>query len=46
VTYFNIIADPQTGSPKKIELRRQAKNKVLHELYQVIRRTISELKDL
>jgi hypothetical protein len=46
VAYFNVIADPQTGSPKRIELRRRAKNKVLHELYQVVRGMISELEDL
>jgi hypothetical protein len=33
VTYFDLIADPQIGSPKKIELRRRAENKVLREFY-------------
>jgi hypothetical protein len=33
VTYFNIIADPQTGLSKKIELCRRAEDKVLHKLY-------------
>jgi hypothetical protein len=46
VAYFNIIADLQTGLSERIELRRRAKDKVLHELYQVVRETISELEDL
>jgi hypothetical protein len=46
VTYFNIIANLQTSSFKRIKFRRRAENKVLHEFYQVIRETTSELKDL
>jgi hypothetical protein len=46
VAYFNVIADPQTGSPERIELRRRAEDKVLHELYQVVRGATSELEDL
>jgi hypothetical protein len=26
MTYFNLIADPQTGSPERIELRRRAED--------------------
>jgi hypothetical protein len=33
VAYFNIIADPQTSLFKRIELRRRAKDKVLHKFY-------------
>jgi hypothetical protein len=33
VTYFNIIANPQTSLFKRIELRRRVEDKVLHELY-------------
>jgi hypothetical protein len=33
VAYFNVIADPQTNLFKRIELRRRAKDKVLHEFY-------------
>jgi hypothetical protein len=33
VTYFNIIANLQTDSFKKIEFRRRAKDKVLYKLY-------------
>jgi hypothetical protein len=46
VTYFNVIANPQTGLPKRIKLRRRAEDKVLHKLYQMIRETTNELKDL
>jgi hypothetical protein len=46
VTYFNVIADPQTNLSKRIEFRRRTENKVLHELYQIMRETTSELKDL
>jgi hypothetical protein len=46
VAYFNLIANPQTGSPERIELRRRAEDKVLHELYQVMRGATSELEDL
>jgi hypothetical protein len=33
VAYFNVIADPQTGLSKRIEFRRRAEDKVLHEFY-------------
>jgi hypothetical protein len=46
VTYFNIIVNPQTSLSKRIEFRRRVEDKVLHEFYQVIRKAISELKDL
>jgi hypothetical protein len=46
VAYFNIIADSQTGLSERIEFRRRIKDKILYEFYQVIRGTISELKDL
>jgi hypothetical protein len=46
VIYFNIIANPQTGSSKRIKLRRRVKDKVLHKFYQVMREATSELKDL
>jgi hypothetical protein len=46
VTYFNVIANLQTNLFKRIEFRRRAKNKILHKLYQVMRKATSELKDL
>jgi hypothetical protein len=46
VIYFNIIADPQTSLFKRIEFRRRVKDKVLHEFYQIIRETTSELQNL
>jgi hypothetical protein len=46
VAYFNVIADPQISLFERIELRRRAEDKVLHEFYQVMRETTSELKDL
>jgi hypothetical protein len=46
VTYFNIIANPQTGLPKRIKLRRRAKDKVLHKFYQVMRKATNELENL
>jgi hypothetical protein len=46
VAYFNIIANLQTSSPERIKFRRRAKDKVLHELYQVIREAINELENL
>jgi hypothetical protein len=46
VIYFNFIANPQTASPERIELRRRVKDKVLRKLYQVVREAISELKNL
>jgi hypothetical protein len=46
VTYFNIIANPQTSLFKRIKFRRRAKDKVLHKFYQIMREAISELKDL
>jgi hypothetical protein len=46
VTYFNVIANPQTDLSKKIKLCRRVKDKVLHEFYQVMRGAISELKNL
>jgi hypothetical protein len=33
VAYFNIIADPQISLPERIELRRRAKDKILHVFY-------------
>jgi hypothetical protein len=33
VTYFNVIANPQTNLFKKIEFRRRTKDKVLYEFY-------------
>jgi hypothetical protein len=46
VTYLNFIINPQTSSPEKIKFRRRAKDKVLRELYQIMREIISELKNL
>jgi hypothetical protein len=46
VTYFNIIANLQTNLFKRIKFRRRAEDKVLHEFYQIMRETISELKNL
>jgi hypothetical protein len=46
VTYFNIIANPQINLFERIKFRRRIKDKVLHKLYQVIRETINELKNL
>jgi hypothetical protein len=33
VIYFNLIANSQTGSFKRIKFRRRVKDKVLHKLY-------------
>jgi hypothetical protein len=46
VTYFNIIANPQTSLPKRIKFRRRAKDKILYKLYQIVRGATSELKNL
>jgi hypothetical protein len=46
VTYFNIIANSQIDLPERIEFRRRVKDKILHKFYQVMRETISELKNL
>jgi hypothetical protein len=46
VAYFNVIANSQTNLFKRIELRRRAEDKILHEFYQVVRGATSELKDL
>jgi hypothetical protein len=46
VTYFNVIANLQINLSERIKLRRRVENKVLHKFYQVMRETISELKNL
>jgi hypothetical protein len=46
VTYFNIIANPQTNLFERIKLRRRAKDKILYKFYQIMRETTSELKNL